>query len=110
MSDKEEYLERLDKIQRDLNWIIGYLLKRDEPQHFPPPYDPNYPGIGSSNMCSKCGLNFFGMIGYVCSVPNCPTFARTTSSYINADIPLDPDERTWEYSGDGRRVPKGEAE
>ena len=113
MSDKEEYLKRLDKIQRDLDWIIQYLLKRDEPKSLPPynPYNPNYPGIGVSNAltCGKCGLNFSGTTNYACHIPDCPTFVRTTFSY-HADIPLDPDDRACEYSGDGRRVPKGEAE
>ena len=37
MSDKhEEYIKRLDKIERDLSWIIQYLLKKDEPHQIPP--------------------------------------------------------------------------
>lgn len=70
---KNEYTERLDKIQRDVDWIIQYLLKRDEPVQ-PPPYT----APTSTTRCAKCGMSFEGITGYYCSDPRCPTFPRTT--------------------------------
>ena len=70
---KEEYLKRLDKLQRDVEWITQYLLKRDMPIQ-PPPYNPN----DYSTRCSKCGLVFSGITGYYCQDSQCPTFAKTS--------------------------------
>ena len=39
----------------------------------PPPYVPK-------DKCPKCGITISGMMGYVCSSVNCPTF-YTVSSY-----------------------------
>lgn len=78
MSKHEEYIERLDRIERDLQWIIQYLLKKDQPIS-PPPYNPIYPGIGTaSTNCAKCGMSFDGVTGYVCYQQDCPKFLRVT--------------------------------
>lgn len=85
MSDREEYMAKLDKIQRDLNWIIRYLMKRDEPMQIPP-YNPNQthpwpsgrPYQESSTTCSKCGMTFKGITSYSCQDPECPTFFNTS--------------------------------
>lgn len=71
MSNKhEEYIKRLDKIERDLSWIIQYLLKKDQP--FNPPLE-----IYKTH-CNKCGMTFEGATSYWCPEPMCPTFTKTT--------------------------------
>lgn len=54
------------------------------------PYEPVIPTIWdvSSNQCPKCGLIFSGIMGYVCSTPNCPTgfgspFCKDSSKIIS---------------------------
>jgi len=77
MSDKhEEYVKRLDKIEKDLSWIIQHLLKKDEPFQTTPylPSDPNK----YKTHCVKCGMSFEGAISYWCPEPTCPTFTKTT--------------------------------
>jgi hypothetical protein len=79
MSDKhEEYIKRLDKIERDISWIIQYLIKKDEPFQIPPynPYDLN-----KTQLCSKCGMEFKGSTGYYCPNQTCPIFSKTTVKY-----------------------------
>ena len=78
MSDKEEYMKKLDDIQRDINWIIQYLIKRDEPIQ-PPPFMPlpDNLKIYQTN-CAKCGMSFEGSTSYYCAKPDCPTFTKTT--------------------------------
>ena len=111
MNDKEEYLKRLDKIQRDLDWITRHLLQKND-NRWPdlPPYNPNYPGVGNTSTCNRCGLDFSYTTSYSCQDSMCPLFTKTVAAYTHEDMHLDPDKRSWEYSGDGRRVPKGEAE
>ncbi len=74
MSDKS-YHEKLDEIQRDLAWVIQYLLKMNQPVQ-PPPYvpPPAYP-----RQCARCGISLSGVMGFVCGDPQCPTFPRVTS-------------------------------
>jgi hypothetical protein len=76
MSDKhKEYIKRLDKIERDISWIIQYLLKRDKPIS-QPPYIPTYE---SNTTCSKCGLTFDRTTSYWCINNECPLFTKTSS-------------------------------
>lgn len=88
MTDKEEYIKRLDKIQNDLDLLreelrvfIRYTLKKDVPS-FPnvPNYDP-YP----STICPKCGMEWKGVMGYVCTNQPCPIQPSPTYSggYLN---------------------------
>lgn len=78
MNDKQEYMEKLDKIQRDLDWVIQYLLKKDQPVQ-PPPFNPDYPGWGSTRtICSKCGMEFNGVTSYYCANNDCPVQVKTT--------------------------------
>lgn len=77
MSDKhEEYIKRLDKIERDLSWIIQYLLKKEDPHQIPPSW-PTSPKIYKTH-CTKCGMTFEGVTSYWCSEPTCPIFTKTT--------------------------------
>lgn len=77
MSDKEEYMARLDKIERDLSWIIQYLLKKDESIPIPP-YNPYQPYQYPSTICPKCNLNMKDRTGYVCPNMDCPTQPKIT--------------------------------
>jgi hypothetical protein len=82
MTDEKDINERLGDIERDLRWIIQYLLKRDQPIQ-PPPYIPSdrtKPTLTWPNtvMCSRCGMNFSGSMGYVCTDKNCPTQMNIT--------------------------------
>ena len=46
------------------------------PYPYPAPFTPNpWPGVRN---CSKCGINLDGVMGYVCSDANCPTFMKVT--------------------------------
>lgn len=78
MSDKS-YHEKLDEIQRDLAWIVQYLLKMNQPIQ-PPPYNPWPGGIMPvlPRKCPRCGLDLSGAMAYVCNDQQCPTFARVT--------------------------------
>ena len=106
MSDKDEYIRRLDKIERDIEWIIQYLLKTNEPSS-PPPYVPPVTPKAST-ICSKCGMKWEGVMSYYCSSINCPVQYTATSqvSYATGTFDvesLDPDKRTWYYDGDGTK-------
>lgn len=68
MSDKEEYIRRLDKIERDLEWIIQYLMIKDS----------SIPTQTSSNVCRKCGMDFTYNQSYLCSALDCPKMLRAT--------------------------------
>ena len=75
MSDKDEYIRRLDKIERDLEWIIRYLLKKDvtiQPSPYKPPPADHDPTYWAQQTCSKCGMKWNGVMGYVCSNVDCP--------------------------------------
>lgn len=43
-----------------------------------PPYVPQYPQYDPRETCPKCGMKISGVMGYVCSSPNCPTFVQVT--------------------------------
>jgi hypothetical protein len=71
MSDKDEYIRRLEKIERDIEWLIQYLSKENEPSP-PTPYIPPAAPFQSTSVCSKCGINWEGSMGYYCASLNCP--------------------------------------
>jgi len=67
----------------------------------------------NSKRCSKCGMVWKGVMGYVCPSQDCPVQIKVTSQTYNAtpnyDIEsLDPDQRSWYYDGDGTRRKKDE--
>lgn len=66
-----EILRRLDEIEKT-------ILDRTVPQYpsYPIPTIPS-PYI-HSNSCAKCGITLNGVMGYVCSDQNCPTFMKVT--------------------------------
>jgi hypothetical protein len=43
------------------------------------PWIDTGPYVGKANeSCPKCGVKIGGVMGYVCSSPNCPTFPQVT--------------------------------
>jgi hypothetical protein len=77
--NKEERNKAIEKIQsdvedikRDVALIIQHLLKKDEPNPIPP-YIPYPPGNTPPVKCSKCGMEFKGVMGYVCTDTHCPS-------------------------------------
>jgi hypothetical protein len=84
--NKEERNQAIQKIQsdvedikRDVALIIQHLLV--------PPFLPGYtpsapkdidPYIGATK-CQKCGMEFKGVMGYVCADTHCPTFMKPYS-------------------------------
>jgi hypothetical protein len=62
---------------------IKYPTK-DNPKPWPAPFTPNpWPGVLS---CSKCGISLEGVMGYVCTDRQCPTFVHTWSGAITGTI------------------------
>jgi len=54
------------------------------PKPWPAPFTPNpWPGVLS---CSRCGISLDGVMGYVCSDRQCPTFVHTWSGTITGTI------------------------
>jgi len=81
MSDKDEYIRRLDKIERDLEWIIKYLLRKDvpiQPSPYKPPPADHDPTYWAQATCRKCGMNWSGTMGYVCPSQDCPMQFKAT--------------------------------
>jgi hypothetical protein len=57
----------------------------------PVPSLPSYQPLDmTKGKCPKCGITIGGMMGYVCSSVNCPTFYQTTSHGSAA-----PDNSVW---------------
>jgi len=81
MNKKDKYIKRLDKIERDLSWVIQYMLKKDQSVS-PPPYIPTttFPPNLAKDTCPKCGIDISGPIGYVCQDINCPVGLGPTIS------------------------------
>lgn len=88
MNEENDINSRLERIERDLSWIIQYLLKRDQPIQ-PPPYIPNpYPTIPTTPptiptwpdkvYCPKCGMEWSGVMGFVCADQKCPIQMKVT--------------------------------
>lgn len=96
----DEVLKRLDSIEMKINRVQQIY-----------PTTPVRPRLNST-VCSKCGMEWKGVMGYACSDMNCPTQVRVTSQTYNTsttsfDIEsLDPAERSWYYDGDGTKRSK----
>ena len=92
----DEIMKRLDNIEMKINSI--------------PPVQPVYPTAPvpphlNSTVCSKCGMEWKGVMGYVCSHNDCPT--QLKASWQSFDVEsIDPDERSWYYDGDGTKRKK----
>jgi hypothetical protein len=98
----DEVMKRLDDIDMKINRIASVQPVYPTTQ-FPPSLVPT--------LCSKCGMKWEGVMGYVCSQSDCPAQLKVTSqtynvstSTSNFDIESpDPDQRTWYYDGDGTK-------
>lgn len=95
MTDKEEYMEKLNQIIRQLESISLRLYALESTRGYGKPRpDPNYwqyprfpgdsidPMIGVTK-CIKCGMEFRGATGYVCTTQGCPTFSQVTCGDVS---------------------------
>lgn len=71
--------KKQQKVSVDLD-LEKYLQK---PFEFPP-YVPQ-PNLSVTETCPKCGIRLNGVMGYVCSSINCPTYYQTT---CDTSIPM----------------------
>lgn len=96
----EEVLKRLDSIEMKINRVQQIY-----------PTTPVHPRLNST-VCSKCGMEWKGVMGYSCYLQDCPVQLKVTSQTYNTsttsyDIEsLDPAERSWYYDGDGTKRSK----
>lgn len=89
MTDTEKVLEAIDRIDKKLDaWIEKYEQADFIPGHDPyilptlptrPTYDID-PNFGVSR-CVKCGMEFRGSSGYVCSTYECPMGLSGSSGF-----------------------------
>ena len=99
----DQVMKRLDDIEIKLNRIPVV-----QPS-YPTTPDPSY--FGGLTVCSKCGVEWRGVMGYACSQSDCPVQLKVTSQTYNVsnstrnfDIEsLDPDQRSWYYDGYGTK-------
>lgn len=89
MSDKEDYIKRLDEITNQLEKIsisLDWLVRREfdkvnTPKYQPVPnYPTPYPNVEVSTTCSKCGMVWKGDMLYSCTQFDCPIQTKSTSS------------------------------
>ncbi len=74
----EDISDRLDNLERDVRWLVQYVMQLNRPLQ-PPPYIPNpVPTQLDSTTCSTCGMLWSGAIGYVCLNQNCPIQMKVT--------------------------------
>jgi hypothetical protein len=71
----EEIATRLNRIEDDLRWIVRYLLSSNQPTQpspdIPNPF-PTIPTLSNKVYCPKCGMEWSGVMGYVCNDQRCP--------------------------------------
>jgi hypothetical protein len=77
MSDKREYMkrlngieERLSRIENDLRLILQNQQIESAPWNIPKP-SPT-PWNEPKSVCSKCGMEFSSITGYACMNMSCP--------------------------------------
>ena len=88
MTDKEEYMEKLNQIIKQLDSISlrlyaleatrGYSKPEPDPNYWQYPRTPNLDPMFGVTKCIKCGMEFRGATGYVCNTYGCPTFMQVT--------------------------------
>ena len=96
----DQVLKRLDDIEMKINRVQPIF-----------PTAPVPPRLNST-VCSKCGMEWKGVMGYVCSSQDCPVQVKVGwQTYNTIDVSydiesLDPAKRSWYYDGDGTKRSK----
>jgi hypothetical protein len=90
----EQVIKRLDDIEMKISQPSPYIPS--------PIYQTPVTPITTINRCTKCGIDWSGSMGYVCTNTQCPM--QSVSSFEIED--LDPDKRSWYYDGYGVRRKK----
>lgn len=73
MPDLDPILSRMDRIIQLLEFLV--IKDQTQPQHpgVPiPSAPPELPILKPVTVCSKCSMEFSGIMGYVCQEPGCP--------------------------------------
>lgn len=72
-------LEEGKKIVED-QWRKEQIKKIEDDLHKLPKPQPRLDDyiFGGKEKCPKCGISLSGVMNYVCSSPNCPTFPQIT--------------------------------
>jgi len=60
----DDYIERLNKLQASVDWLVNFHLRSSESPRIPP-YKP-------IDRCAQCGLKLEGVMSYYCPQANCP--------------------------------------
>jgi hypothetical protein len=114
MEYTKEIIETFDRILEKLDRIEKLVNEQNAPYVYPSTPDPYPNHFGGSTTCSKCGMEWKGVMGYVCSTYECPVQMQVTSHSVSYTGPtqtfnvesLDPDQRSWYYDGDGTKRQK----
>jgi hypothetical protein len=107
----DKVLKRLDEIEAKVTGL------QNQPVVAPiiPTTSPFPPTTFSETKCSKCGMVWKGVMGYVCSQTDCPVQVKVarqsdwqsyniSSSVGGFDVEnLDPVQRSWYIDGDGTK-------
>lgn len=99
----DELFKRLDAIEMKISRVQPIYPTTPVPPHL------------NSTVCSKCGMEWKGVMGYVCSRNDCPVQLKAGSQTYNVSTSIgefdiespDPDKRSWYYDGDGTKRIKG---
>lgn len=95
-NQQEGYSTRAERFYEDLEWndpqrIKDWLMaaynegmrEANSKRYSPDPVFPTWPNTPNpwrmETKCSKCGIDLTGVMGYVCSNSQCPTFPRIWS-------------------------------
>lgn len=108
---QDQFKETLEKILEKLD-TLEMMINRVQPIQPIYPSTPRPPSL-TPTTCSKCGMVWQGVMGYVCSQSDCPVQFKVTSQIstptggFNIES-LDPGQRSWYYDGDGNKRHKDE--
>lgn len=74
MSNEKMTEERLAKLEQEIDNLAKRIATMEISRtHYGPYTIPNPQIDWGVNKCALCGLELKGVMGYVCSQPNCPT-------------------------------------
>jgi hypothetical protein len=98
-SHKIELLQKqIDLLQEQVK-ELEMKINRVTPVYPTPTMDLN------SKKCSKCGMVWKGVMGYVCTSQDCPVQLKVGWQAHNTSS-VDPADRSWYYDGDGTKRSK----